>query len=46
MIFLLGDVAGHACSPTVYLTDLVANGGPDVDQFSDEGLPDSYLFLL
>lgn len=46
MIFLLGDMAGHACSPTVYLTNLVANSGPDVDKFSDEGFPDSYLLLL
>lgn len=41
MIFLFGDMAGHACSPTVNLTDLVANCGPDVDKFSDEGFSDS-----
>lgn len=46
MIFLLSDVAGYACSPTVDLADLVADGCPDVDKFSDERLADSYLLLF
>ena len=44
--FLLGDVAGHASSPAVDLADLVSDGGPYVDKFSDEGFAYSYLLLL